>query len=149
MSANLLFLKSEVIPFIIHRPLFSEECTLTQIFIAWFFYFQGDTVQFFGSVCKYCGRSPDMTSLTVLSPSRVVILNVHLVSNRRQLTGMSCCFNFCHTNMCHLSHCHNWHNELLFTRPKAFFLFEFCEKWWCSPLIIWFLLQTFKKYDSM
>ena len=46
----------------------------------------------------------DMTSLTVLSPSRVEILNVHLVSNRRQLTGMSCCFNFCHTNMCHLSH---------------------------------------------
>ena len=52
------------------------------------------------------GASPDtdMTSLTVLSPSRVEILNVHLVSNRRQLTGMSCCFNFCHTNMCHLSH---------------------------------------------
>ena len=42
------------------------------------------------------------------------------------------------------------HMTLLFTRPKAFFcLFEFCEKWWCWSLIIWFLFQTFKKYDSI
>ena len=72
------------------------------------------------------GASPDtdMTSLTVLSPSRVEILNVHLVSNRRQLTGMSCCFNFCHTNMCHLSH------DTVVHSTKSIFvcLFEFCEK---------------------
>ena len=93
------------------------------------------------------GASPDtdMTSLTVLSPSRVEILNVHLVSNRRQLTGMSCCFNFCHTNMCHLSHDTVVHS----TKSIFFCLFEFCEKWWCWSLIIWFLFQTFKKYDSI